>query len=209
MKVSDQAFIHRSYCNEHPGKLSNERLEFLGDSVLSLIISTRLYKLLPNSPEGELTSRRSHLVQTTTLSGKSIALGFNKKIKLSKGEEDSGGRSNISLMADTFEAVLGALYIDSGLAACEKFLLEVFPDSELTADIQIKDPKSLLQEKSQAAGLGTPTYKTVDAIGPDHAKEFTIAVTLLGKPPVTGTGSSKQRAETAAAAAALVKLFPN
>ncbi|KKS32545.1 MAG: Ribonuclease 3 [Candidatus Amesbacteria bacterium GW2011_GWA2_42_12] len=202
-----QSFIHRSYCNEHPGEQSNERLEFLGDSVLSLVISHRLYQLLPNSPEGDLTSRRSHLVQTTTLSTKAILLGYDKKLKLSKGEEESGGRTNPGLMADTFEAVLGALFIDEGLEACRKFLTEVFPDTELTADIQTKDPKSLLQEKSQAAGMGTPTYETVEAVGPDHAKKFTIAVVLAGKRVVTGTGNSKQRAETDAAGNALSKLF--
>lgn len=151
--------VHKSYCNEHPGCESNERLEFLGDSVLSLIISHRLYKLFPNSSEGELTSRRSNLVQTTSLAKKAKQLGLDQALLLSRGEEDSGGRQNTSLLADTFEAVLGTFYLDKGITETEKFIFEVFPDEELKADIQLKDPKSLLQEKSQALGWGTPSYQ--------------------------------------------------
>lgn len=199
-----QALIHRSYCNEHPQTTSNERLEFLGDSVLSLIISARLYKLLPNSPEGDLTARRSNLVQTSTLAHKAKELKLDTQLLLSRGEENSGGRTNTGLLANTFEAVLGALYLDQGLAACEKYLTKVFPDSELTAIVTLsKDPKSLLQEKAQSTGLGTPIYSTVQAVGPDHAKLFTIAVRINGLQVATGQGSSKQRAETAAALTAL------
>lgn len=204
----EPAFIHKSYCNEHPGLPSNERLEFLGDSVLSLLISERLYVLLPTSPEGELTARRSYHVQTTTLAQKSKDLGFDKLIKLSKGEEDSGGRQNIGLLANTFEAVLGALFLESGIDACRQYLREVFPDSELVADVELKDAKSLLQEKSQSKSLGTPMYRTVQANGPDHAKTFEIEVIIDGKQAGLGSGSSKQKAETEAARDALVKLFP-
>ncbi len=203
--LSDQALIHRSYCNEHPRRESNERLEFLGDSVLSLVISTRLYKLFPKLPEGALTARRSYLVQTSTLAAKSIQLGLDKKLLLSSGEEQSGGRSNPSLLANTFEAVLGALYLDQGLAACEEFLSSVFPDSQLQnmSPSQIKDPKSLLQEKAQSQNLGTPIYKTVSSSGPDHARKFSVAVTIAGRQVAIGEGTSKQRAEAAAAKSAL------
>ena len=203
------AFTHRSYCNEHSGLTSNERLEFLGDSVLSLVISDRLYRLLPDAPEGELTARRSYLVQTTSLAAKSLELGFDQKLLLSKGEEDSGGRKNPGLLANTFEAILGAIFLDSGIEACYRFLDEIFPDSDILSEkIKIKDPKSLLQEKSQAAGWGTPIYDTVEAIGPDHAKQFTISVTVNGTSQAQGTGPSKQKAERDAAALAIQKLFP-
>lgn len=204
-----QALTHKSYCNEHPGTLSNERLEFLGDSVLSLIISTRLYKLLPHLPEGELTNRRSYTVQTTTLAEKSKQLGLDKLIRMSNGEEESGGRQNPSLLADTFEAVLGAMYLIDGLPACEKYLMDIFPDSWLTGPLPTKDPKSQLQELAQSHNLGTPTYTTIQAHGPDHAKTFTVAVIIDHQSITTATGSSKQRAETEAARAALAKLFPS
>ena len=202
---SDQAFVHRSYVNEHPGAVSNERLEFLGDSILSLIISSRLYRLLPDLPEGQLTARRSFLVQTSTLAVKAKQLKLDEKLLLSAGEEQSGGRTNTSLLANTFEAVLGAMYLEKGILACEKYLTQIFPDSELInmSPSQVKDPKSLLQEKAQSSGLGTPQYKTVAIHGPDHAREFTVAVFIGSKQLATGQGNSKQRAESAAAAAAL------
>jgi ribonuclease III len=202
------ALVHRSYCNEHLGIPSNERLEFLGDAVLSLIISDRLYRMFPELPEGELTSRRSYLVQTSSLAAKSKLLGLDQQLLLSRGEEDSGGRSNTSLLANTFEAVLGALFLDSGIASCYVYISHVFPDEELTAQTQTKDPKSLLQEQSQAHGWGTPIYKTLSASGPDHAKHFVLGVIVNGKEVAQGSGTSKQRAETEAAKMALDKLFP-
>jgi ribonuclease III len=203
-----QGLTHRSYCNEHPAMHSNERLEFLGDAVLSVIISDRLFNLFPDLPEGDLTSRRSSHVQTSTLAAKSLELGLDKLLLLSRGEEDSGGRTNPGLLANTFEAVLGALFIDSGIQACYDYIREIFPDTELTNQTNTKDPKSLLQEKTQAAGWGTPNYSTVSITGPDHARVFTISVTINNQPQTTGTGTSKQRAETAAAKAALAKIFP-
>lgn len=203
----ESALIHRSYCNEHPGISSNERLEFLGDSVLSVIVSDRLYRLLPESPEGELTARRSFLVQTSSLAAKARDLGLDQLLKLSRGEEDSGGRQNTGLLANTFEAVLGALFLDSGLSACEKYLLKIFPDIELTSLSSLKDPKSLLQEKAQSMGWGTPVYKLVQSTGPDHAKTFTVESDLGQNRTALGSGSSKQRAESEAASAALAKYF--
>lgn len=202
------ALVHRSYCNEHPGTASNERLEFLGDSILSYLISSRLFQLLPDIAEGELTSRRSYLVQTNSLAQKAKQLKLDSVLLLSRGEEESGGRSNPGLLANTFEAVLGSLYIDSGISSCQKFLASVFPDTELTSPtMPIKDPKSLLQEKAQAQNSGTPVYRLQQAVGPDHAKTFTVEVAIPGHPPVTGTGKSLQKAETAAATEALAKYF--
>ncbi|MBI5358548.1 ribonuclease III [Candidatus Amesbacteria bacterium] len=205
----NKALVHKSYCNEHPGTSSNERLEFLGDSVLSLVISERLFVLFPQAPEGELTTRRSLLVQTGSLYEKAKLLKLNNLLQLSRGEEDTGGRSNIGLLANTFEAILGAMFMDGGLDACRKYLTRVFPDSELLADLQLKDPKSLLQEKSQAAGFGTPLYKLVSSDGPDHARNFVIEAIIDNKPAGTGNGSSKQKAETQAASSALDNLFPD
>lgn len=204
-----QALTHRSYCNEHQGISHNERLEFLGDSVLSVIISDRLFRLLPDAPEGELTARRSYLVQTTTLAQKSKSLGLDSKILLSRGEEDSGGRDNPGLLANTFEAVLGAIFIDSGFTNCYRFLEEIFPDQEILSDkIKAKDPKSLLQELSQANGTGTPTYHIVSISGPDHARQFVVGVSINGEEKATGTGASKQKAETQAAIAAISSVYP-
>lgn len=202
-----QAFCHRSYCNEHPGRESNERLEFLGDSILSLIISHRLYFMFPDLPEGELTNRRSNQVQTVTLAQKSVLLGYDTRLLLSHGEEDSGGRKNSSLLANTFEAVLGALFIDSGIDACYSYLTEVFPDTELGLPYQPKDSKSLLQERSQSNGWGTPLYHLISQTGPDHARNFILSVTVNDQEVATGVGTSKQRAEADAAKAALAKLF--
>lgn len=198
------ALTHRSYCNEHPeSSSSNERLEFLGDSVLSLIISHRLYRLLPNSPEGELTNRRSFLVQTGSLAQKAKDLHLDQELLLSKGEEESGGRQNPGLLANTFEAVLGAIYLDQGLEICQEFLLDIFPDSELVTPAQVKDPKSLLQEKVQSQGQSTPVYKIISSTGPDHARQFIVAVYVDENEIGRGEGTSKQRAESAAAAVAL------
>ena len=197
------ALTHRSYCNEHPGEKSNERLEFLGDAVLSLIISRRLFDLFPDLPEGDLTLRRSHLVQTSTLARKSVLLRLDQLLLLSRGEEDSGGRKNTGLLANTFEAVLGAIYLDSGLETCREFLSEIFPDSEITSYRQTKDPKSLLQEIIQAKKQISPLYKVVKEEGPAHKKTFTVGVfvddVLFGK----GNGKPKQEAEKDAAEQAL------
>jgi len=205
----EAAFIHRSYCQNHPGSVSNERLEFLGDSILSAVISDRLYHLFPDLPEGQLTGRRSQIVCTDSLTEKAQLIGLSKQLKLSHGEEESGGRQNPSLLANTFEAVLGAIYLDSGLSACQKYLQDIFPDREiLEIKVFIKDPKSLLQEKSQSLGWGTPIYETISSTGPDHAKSFTVEVSVNDKKVSSGSGHSKQRAEIEAARACLAILFP-
>lgn len=203
------ALIHKSYCHDHPHTPSNERLEYLGDSVLSLIISHRLFQLFPDLSEGELTIRRSQLVQTSTLAQKAALIGLDQRLLMSRGEEESGGRQNPNLLANTFEAVLGSLFLDSGLTACTVFLQDIFPDAEILAVKQLlKDPKSLLQEKLQAAGLGTPMYNTVSSSGPDHAKNFVVQAEVNHTILAQGTGPSKQKAETAAARNALAKDLP-
>ena len=203
------ALVLRSYCNEHPGSVSNERLEFLGDSVLSLVMSHRLYKLFPHVSEGELTGRRSILVQTTTLAEKAKFLQLDSQLLISKGEDELGGRQNPSLLADAFEAVLGSLFLTEGLQKCYEYLTDIFSDEEILSFKEIKDPKSLFQELSQAKGLGSPSYTLLESTGPDHAKTFVSAVVISGTQYATGSGKSIQKAETEAAKAALAKLQPN
>lgn len=203
------SLIHKSYCHDHPHTPSNERLEFLGDSVLSLVISHRLFLLFPGLSEGELTIRRSQLVQTSALAQKAAQISLDKRLHMSRGEEESGGRNNPNLLANTFEAVLGSLFLDSGLTSCIAFLRDIFPDAEILSVKQLlKDPKSFLQEKLQAAGLGTPVYTTVSSTGPDHAKNFVVQAEVNHTILSQGTGLSKQKAETAAAKNALAKDLP-
>lgn len=208
-KLFEQAFVHRSYLNEVKEHLdSNERLEFLGDSVLSFVVSKYLYLSYPNFNEGILTNLRSMLVNTRTLAEVARELEFGKLLKLSKGEEESKGRENSSLLADCFEAFVGALFLDQGAEVVSKFILEVLlPRAEVFLKRKaLKDPKSLLQESIQAKKQVSPIYKVMKEEGPPHKRIFTVGAyledTLLG----TGTGRSKQDAEKNAASFALSKI---
>lgn len=199
------ALTHRSYLNEHPEtKESNERVEFLGDAILSFLVSRYLYLTYPDKPEGQLTLLRTKLVQTATLGRLSKGLDAGERLLLSKGEEANGGRANVALLANTYEAILGALLLDQGLPACEKFVSATLLGraEELLAESPV-DAKSELQEKVQAKGFASPVYETVAAEGPDHAKLFTVEVRVEGKTAGQGKGHSKQEAEQKAAAAAL------
>lgn len=201
-----QAFIHRSYLNESKEKLqSNERLEFLGDSVLSIVVSEYLFKTYPQFKEGQLTNLRALLVNTKSLAQIAKTLDFGSLLKLSRGEEDSRGRENESLLANCLEAFIGGLYLDQGIPAVKQFLLDVLlPKAEVYVQENVlKDPKSLLQEYVQAQKQSSPIYKVLTEEGPAHAKQFTIGVyigeTLTGQ----GSGKSKQKAEEEAAKTAL------
>lgn len=203
------AFIHRSFLNEAKDiKESNERLEFLGDSILSFIVSDHLYKKYPDFDEGILTNLRSLVVNTKSLAKTAKKLNFGDHLLLSRGEEDSGGRDNESILANTFEAVIGALFLDQGIDAVKLFLNAVLiPEIEKYVQRKVfKDPKSLLQEYVQARKQNSPVYKVLHEEGPAHAKQFTIGVfvedTLVGE----GKGKSKQDAEEQAAEQALEKL---
>lgn len=208
-KLFDQAFTHRSYLNEakDPGD-SNERLEFLGDSILSYLVSKSLYNNYPNYNEGILTNLRSLLVNTVSLAKIAKKLNFGKLLKLSKGEHDSNGRENQSILADSYEAFLGALFIDQGLLGAEKFIQETLLDNldDLIEKKTFKDPKSLLQEYTQAKKQGSPIYKVLSETGPAHAKIFTVDVYIASKLIAQGIGKSKQQAEEIAAKQALEKL---
>lgn len=205
-KLLQQAFLHRSYLNEVKVDLeSNERLEFLGDSVLSLVISYYLYTLRTADSEGELTNLRAHIVKTKSLSEAARNLKLGKYLNLSRGEEISGGRDNPQLLANTYEALLGSLFLDQGLEAVKKVidrsLLPLF-EKELKIGPP-KDAKSFLQEVVQQKLKKSPHYKILATRGPDHAKQFTVAVFIGGKEVGRGSGNSKQIAEEQAAKQAL------
>ncbi len=200
------AFTHRSYLNETKEELeSNERLEFLGDSVLSFIVSSILYDLRGKDTEGDLTSLRSYIVKTQSLASAAGDLNLGKYLRMSKGEEISGGRNNPQLLANTFEALLGAIFMDQGIEVAKQFveenLLPLFA-KELKAGPP-KDAKSQLQEVTQNKTKQSPQYKVLETEGPDHAKEFTVGVYVAGKQIGKGVGLSKQVAEEAAAQEAL------
>ena len=203
------AFVHRSYLNEaKQTHTSNERLEFLGDAVLSLLTSQFLYSTYPEYPEGTLTNIRSSLVKTTSLAAISKLLGLGELLFLSHGEEASGGRTNQSLLADVFEALLGAIFLDQGIETAKKFLEHyLFPNAkDIIATKSYIDYKSLLQELIQQNSRISPTYHVTKSEGPDHARTFWVEVRAGEKILGAGSGKSKQEAEQAAALAALEKM---
>ncbi len=205
--LAKNAFVHRSYLNENPDfELgSNERLEFLGDAVLELATSEKLFKKYPNKPEGNLTNIRAALVCTSSLAEESKRLNLGNYLFLSKGEHDSGGREREYILANTFEALLGAIYLDQGYRTCQEFLEEklFYKIEEIVKNRKYKDAKSTLQEIAQEEVGITPTYNVLDEWGPDHAKSFRMGVFLNNKQIGVGKGCSKQEGEQAAAQDAL------
>jgi len=202
-----QAFCHRSYLNENP-KLcleNNERLEFLGDAVLELVVTEYLYRHYVKKPEGELTSWRASLVNADSLSETAKGLGFNDYLLLSRGEAKDGGKARAYILANALEAFIGALYLDQGYSICQtivkKHLLKKLPD--IIREGLFKDAKSKFQEQAQEKTGITPIYKVLHESGPDHAKHFGIGVFLQDELIAKGEGSSKQEAEEAAAKKAL------
>lgn len=201
------AFIHRSYLNEHPEERlgHNERLEFLGDSVLGMVVSKYLFIEYPNQPEGDLTNFRSSLVNAKMLSKAAVGLHLGNYLYLSRGEEATGGRNRQYIMANTFEALIGAIFLDQGLDAAESFIKKIILPNlkEILEKNLYKDFKSQLQEKAQEKYGVTPTYKVIEEIGPDHAKTFKTAVFIEQKKIAAGEGNSKQEAEQKTAKVAL------
>lgn len=196
------AFVHRSYLNESSDFAeSNERLEYLGDAVLELATSDFLYQTYPDYQEGMLTNIRAALVRTESLADVAITLDFPKKLLMSKGEEATGGRSNRSILADAFEAYLGALYLTDGYGACVELLkTHLFPHAkDIVAAGSYKDNKSFLQEVAQAQFKATPAYTLVSESGPDHDKQFVMQVEIAGTKYAIGEGKSKQTAQEEAA----------
>jgi ribonuclease-3 len=203
ISVLAKAFTHRSYLNEHrnSGLEHNERLEFLGDAVLELVVTDFLYKEFPKKPEGEMTALRSALVNAQTLSEVALELGLNQYLLLSKGEAKDTGRARQSILANTIEALIGAVYLDQGYDAAKKFI-ETHVHVLITDVIDQKkfiDSKSRFQELAQEHVGATPRYELLKEFGPDHDKLFTVGVFLGDTHIATGEGKSKQEAETQAA----------
>lgn len=203
----ETALTHKSWINENPDiRESNERLEFLGDAILEYLVSEALYRKFPDKEEGFLTTLRASLVNTVNLAKIARKLDIGKLLFLSKGEEETGGRENSSLLADTLEAIIGALYLDQGIENLTKFINEYFL-SEIAVKISgpLKDAKSRLQEGVQAKGLTAPKYIVVEELGPDHQKIFIVEVVVNNKSLGKGQGKSKSEAEQEAAQVALDK----
>jgi len=202
-----QAFVHRSYLNENPAfeLKNNERLEYLGDAVLELVVTEYLFKNYPDLAEGEMTNLRAALVNTQMLSQIAERLGFNDFLYLSKGEAKENGRGRQYILANTFEAFTGALYLDQSYKAAESFIYKnLIPELKNIIDNKLwRDHKSLFQEAAQERVGVTPTYEVLGESGPDHARKFEVGV-YLGKELVAeGEGSSKNEAQQRAAETAL------
>jgi ribonuclease-3 len=208
----NQALVHSSYLHEHPGRASghNERLEYLGDAVVSLAISEALYRLRPGDDEGALSARRAAIVSTTGLARLANRLELGAWLLLGEGESQRGGRLRPSLLASAFEAVAGAIYLDLGFDAARDWLVAVAAP-ELASDAAVgslKSPKSQLQERTQRLAGERPAYHLVDVSGPDHERIFRIDVSVGGEILGRGAGASRRIAETTAASAALAALGP-
>lgn len=209
-KLQRLAFIHRSYLNEAKGETgSNERLEFLGDSILSFVVSKYLFDKYPNFEEGILTNLRAQLVNTKSLAEISRELELGKYLILSKGEEESKGRENQSILANSIEAFIGALFLDQGIEVVSDFLNDVLLKKAqgFVSKKAFKDPKSLLQEKIQSRKLGSPIYKVLREKGPAHNRTFTVGAYVGEELLAEGIGHSKQEASESAAKNALEKLI--
>lgn len=206
-EVLQQAFTHRSYINENPrsGLSHNERLEFLGDAVLELVVTDYLFKNYPEHTEGDLTAYRSALVNAVVAAEVAQELGMNEHLLLSKGESKDTGRARQTILANAYESFIGALYLDQGYETCEKFVRKTLvPKLEDIIHKKLwRDPKSHIQEEAQERLGITPSYEVVGQLGPDHDKFFTVGVFFGDKKIAEGKGRSKQEAQQAAAQAAL------
>ena len=202
------ALTHRSYAYENGGLPTNERLEFLGDSVLGIVVTETLYLGFPDWPEGQLAKLRAAVVNATALADVARSLDLGEYVYLGRGEETTGGRDKSSILADTLEAVIGAVFLDSGIDVARHVVHRLFdPLIERAAELGAGlDWKTSLQEAAALAGLGSPEYRVTD-IGPDHAKEFSAEVLLDGRVLGSGSGRSKKLAEQRAAAAAYARIM--
>lgn len=202
------ALTHKSWVNENPGKReSNERLEFLGDAILEYVVSKEIFQKLPDKPEGYLTMLRANIVNTVSLAKVALELELGNHLFLSKGEEDTGGRTNTSILANTVEAIIGGIYMDTGLPQAENFIMtHILKDLDLAIDSQLKDAKSRFQELVQSQGKPTPKYEVIEEDGPDHNKVFTVAVVVNGERLGIGSGKSKSEAAQQAAEEGLAKI---
>lgn len=204
-----EAFTHRSYLNEHrsTGLKHNERLEFLGDAVLELVMTEYLYEKYPDEPEGVLTAYRSALVNTNSISEAAVAWEMNDYLLLSKGEAKDTGRARQYILANTFEAVIGAIFLDQGYEAAKRFIGDSLFNrlDDIIGKRLWQDAKSRFQEEAQERAGITPNYVVLKETGPDHDKRFEVGVYIGSELTASGDGRSKQDAEQAAAEAALAK----
>ncbi len=197
--------MHRSWCAEHAGDPSNERLEFLGDSVLGLVVTDHVYRAHDELHEGDLTDIRKTVVSSVALAEVAADLQLGEHLLLGKGEELSGGRSKPSILADALEAIIGAVYLAAGIDAAAALVMRILGPRLATAQADGADHKSRLQELAARRAASPPRYE-VEATGPDHARTFHVTVTIDGEPHGTGSGRSKKQAEQAAARAAVAAL---
>jgi ribonuclease-3 len=208
LDLLEEALTHRSFLNEHKdAKAHNERLEFLGDAVLELAVTRFLFDKFPNKPEGELTAFRAALVNTVSLAESAEALGVNGLLRLSRGEAKDTGRARAIILANAFESLIGAVYLDQGFEAADAFIAKhLYPKiDQVIADRTWQDAKSHFQEVAQDKRGVTPAYRTIAEVGPDHDKRFTVGVFLREEEIARGEGKSKQEAEQDAARAALAR----
>ncbi len=209
ISLLQNALAHSSYANErwHDSLRSNERLEFLGDSILGMVVAEHLYSTYPNRPEGDLTRMRADLVCENALAAVAVQLGLGEHLLLGKGEEQGGGRSRNSILADAVESVIAACFLDGGMAVARDFIHR-FVLQQSGVQRGNRDYKTALQELVQQKKNQILSYALTAESGPDHNKQFTVQVSLNGTVVGTGEGSSKKRAEQLAARAAIEKLFP-
>jgi ribonuclease III len=204
-----RALTHRSFINEHPEALEdNERLEFLGDAILDFLVGEYLYRHYPEMPEGDLTRMRAALVKADKLADFARRIKLGGAIRLGHGEEQAGGRDRTPILCDTFEALIGAIYLSAGLEGVMDFFVPLLEDAveEVLTNHKTDDTKSQLQEWSQSNGLSVPFYSTTRISGPDHNKTFEVEVLLDGKVFGRGEGHSKQQAAKEAARQALIQI---
>lgn len=205
-RFADRALLNAALTHtslRRQGRVSYERLEFLGDRVLGLIVADLLLHRFPREPEGDLAKRQAALIKRDTLADVGRDLGLGAFLKMSKSEEQSGGRDNPNLLSDTLEALMAALYLDGSLAAAKAFVVPLWSPLVDAAKYPPKDAKTALQERTQALRLGLPRYSLVAQTGPGHNPEFVVQVEVRGRPPAQGGGKSKRVAEQAAARALL------
>ena len=204
-----RALTHRSFLNEHSDAIEdNERLEFLGDAVLDFVVGAWLYNCYPEMPEGDLTRMRSALVHTQKLADFANQIQLGNAMRLGRGEAQGGGRNRPALLCDTFEALIGAIYLDQGIENVQKFISPLLEEAaeDVLLNRKTEDPKSSFQEWVQAQGFSIPQYVTRNAIGPDHSKVFEVDVVVDGVVYGSGSGTNKQTATKAAAHDALIRL---
>lgn len=208
-RFSDPGLLQEALTHRSVGQSNYERLEFLGDSVLDLVVSEHLLQLHPRAPEGDLSRMRSRLVRGDSLKEVATNLGLGEYVRLGSGERKSGGRRRASILGDALEALIGAIYLDGGFDDCRRVILELFgPFIESLPDIEtLKDAKTRLQEYLQARGRPLPQYSLVDEKGADHAKEFTVRCALQDSElAATANGRSRRKAEQASAQALLERI---